>query len=127
MRGVGQTASAETALEVARQELGPCWSRWADDCMEFSDDFLKEEGLYADCERFIESSQQADDATWDAYIDALPYCEGFFDYDRMPYGRGHKSGAAEASVSGPMGSPLVLGGVAVGMMVLGLVIGKAVS
>lgn len=89
-----EDVTAENAIEVVKQEVGPCWSRWADDCLDMSNEALRERGLFADCERLIAASIVATDQDWD-YVRNMRFCEGYFDYDRMPDGRGEGTGPSE--------------------------------
>lgn len=118
---LGQQLSAEQAAQIVVDEVGPCWSRWADDCMEMRDDVLQEHGLYADCQRLIDASNELSDEQWYGVINQLPYCEGFFDYARMPDAGGHPTVEPARAAMGNV----VTGAIAVGMMLVGIVIGRA--
>lgn len=125
MGALGQELSAEQAAQIVVDEIGPCWSRWADDCMDLSDEFLRERGLYPDCERLIGASEALTSDEWYGVVDQLPYCDRFFDYANMPEGGGHPQASAESTIGKATTSSIVTGAVAVGMMVLGIVIGRA--
>lgn len=86
---IGQEGSP---IEIAKQEIGPCYSRWADDCFELSSKQLQERGLYANCEQLIQAKEMSSAEDWNSYINEIPYCDGYFAYDRMPDGRGEGTG-----------------------------------
>lgn len=106
---LGAPVTAENAIEVARGEIGPCYSRRVDDCLSYSDDVLRAHGLFDGCKRLNEARDAADVDAWKTLMGEVPYCEGYFAYERPEAPKGRTMGAAVV-------------GVAVGM-VLGIVLG----
>lgn len=107
--GAVTPATAENAIELATAEI-PCYSRLVDDCLSYNDENQKVFGLATRCQRINELVAAADETEWQTFIDALPYCEGYFDYKapKEPQ-RGRTAGAAAVGLAVGMVIGIVLG------------------
>lgn len=109
---LGQEAvTTANAIEVAKQEIGPCYSRWADDCLSKTEESLREHGLFARCQRLIQAMDAATVEDWNDYIEGpeAPFCEGYYDYSRMPNGYGQGTGTSKPKKKSSSNAALAVG------------------
>lgn len=104
MLGAPVAITPDNAIEVARQEMGGCYSRFADDCLSYTPENLAKHGLTERCARLTEAMRVSNDDKWATFIDEVPYCPGYFDYQTSAAGARKPSPVVPAAVGFAIGA-----------------------